>query len=341
MSKGLKIFLIALCMIVIGSAIFVAALAAAGFNFSSLGGKNYETNVYGITDSFTSVSVDVDTSDVIFAPSDDGSCKVVCYEEEGAKHSVFVSEGVLNISSAEEKWYQHIGINVESPKITVYLPAFEYDCINVRTDTGDVEIPEVFSFDSFIVSGSTGDVKCSADVSGIAKAELSTGNVYFANSTVGALDIDLSTGNVTISSLLCEGDINVDVTTGNVSVDNTVCKNLRTTGSTGDITLGNVVANENVSIERSTGKVTLRNMIATANLSVLTDTGDVVIEGADAAEIRIETDTGDVLGAFFSEKIFIARTDTGKVNVPRTTSGGVCEITTDTGDIDISIAPHS
>ena len=39
----------------------------------------------------------------------------------------------------------------------------------------------------------------------------------------------------------------------------------------------------------------------------------------------------------FSDKIFFASTDTGSVNVPKTTTGGRCEITTDTGDIDIVV----
>jgi len=67
------------------------------------------------------------------------------------------------------------------------------------------------------------------------------------------------------------------------------------------------------------------------------DTGDVKFDGCDAAEIFVETDTGDVKGSLLTDKIFIVQTDTGSVDVPKTATGGKCEITTSTGDINISI----
>ena len=65
---------------------------------------------------------------------------------------------------------------------------------------------------------------------------------------------------------------------------------------------------------------------------------DVSFESFDAAEIFIKTDTGDVEGELLSAKVFIAKTDTGKINVPSTATGGRCEISTDTGDIRITVS---
>ena len=59
----------------------------------------------------------------------------------------------------------------------------------------------------------------------------------------------------------------------------------------------------------------------------------LVFDRCDAAELSITTDTGDVKGTLLSDKVFIARTDTGRVHVPETTNGGKCKITTSTGDI--------
>ena len=58
---------------------------------------------------------------------------------------------------------------------------------------------------------------------------------------------------------------------------------------------------------------------------------------ADAGELHIRTDTGDVTGTLRTKKVFITETDTGKVEVPKSITGGECEITTDTGDIKIEI----
>jgi hypothetical protein len=44
-----------------------------------------------------------------------------------------------------------------------------------------------------------------------------------------------------------------------------------------------------------------------------------------------------VSGSLLSNKVFTAKTDTGKVSVPNSSNGGKCEITTDTGKIIIEI----
>ena len=46
---------------------------------------------------------------------------------------------------------------------------------------------------------------------------------------------------------------------------------------------------------------------------------------------------GDIEGTLLTDKIFMAESDIGEVDVPKTTSGGRCEINTNTGDIDIEI----
>ena len=81
----------------------------------------------------------------------------------------------------------------------------------------------------------------------------------------------------------------------------------------------------------------LKDVLASVDFSIQTSTGDVSLDRCDAQSIKIETSTGDVRGNLKSEKIFFTHTSTGKVNVPKTTSGGTCEITTSTGDIEIDI----
>jgi DUF4097 and DUF4098 domain-containing protein YvlB len=107
------------------------------------------------------------------------------------------------------------------------------------------------------------------------------------------------------------------VSTGDTKLQDVTCRSLVSNGSTGDIFLKNVLAVEKFHVERSTG--------------------DVNFELSDAAEIDVETDTGDIEGSLLTDKIFITRTDTGRVRVPDSAGGGRCELTTDTGDIRISI----
>ena len=93
----------------------------------------------------------------------------------------------------------------------------------------------------------------------------------------------------------------------------------------------------NISLETDTGNILLDNIIATGKLSIETDTGNVNLEACDASEVFIKTDTGHIKGGLLSEKVFIAHTDTGRIDVPKTVTGGRCEVETDTGDIKITI----
>ena len=81
----------------------------------------------------------------------------------------------------------------------------------------------------------------------------------------------------------------------------------------------------------------MEKLIVSQKLSVQRGTGDVWLKESDASEITILTDTGDVTGSLLSEKVFFAVTDTGRVTVPKTITGGMCEIRTNTGDIRIEI----
>ncbi len=152
---------------------------------------------------------------------------------------------------------------------------------------------------------------------GTVSVKTSTGNITLGDFSAESLDLSVTTGKVTLSDLTCKGDVNVKVSTGRTNITDVTCKNLITSGNTGDVALKNVVATEKFSVERTTG--------------------DVKLDGCDADEIFIETDTGSVTGTLLSEKVFVAHTDTGRIDVPNTTSGGRCEITTDTGNIKITI----
>lgn len=145
-----------------------------------------------------------------------------------------------------------------------------------------------------------------------------TGDISVENIAAQTLDLRVSTGRITVSDVTCQGDVNIRVSTGKTVLTDLQCKNLISTGNTGSMVLKQVVAAEKFSIKRSTG--------------------DIKLEGCDAAELFMETNTGDVEGSLLTDKVFIAHTDTGKVDVPKTVTGGRCEIKTDTGDIKITIS---
>ena len=319
MSKTTKIWLIiAASFVLVGGIIFGGVMTMLKWDFTKLSTVKYETNDYEITEKLNNISIMTDTADVVFVPSENKKTSVVCHELKNAKHSVTVQDGKLVIEIIDtRKWYEYIGINFGTPKITVCIPQDEYGALYVKSSTGNVEISKEFKFENIDISESTGNVTNYASASENIIIKTSTGNIRVENVSANTLDLSVSTGGVTVSDVTCEGDVTVGVSTGKTYLTDIACKSVNSSGDTGDISLNNVIATERFSVERSTG--------------------DVKFDGSDAAEIFVETDTGDVTGTLLSDKVFIVQTDTGNVDVPKTVTGGKCEITTSTGNINISI----
>ncbi len=319
MSKSKKIWLFtAIALILLGIILFSTALTANHWNFSVLSTVNYETNTIAVNEKFCNINIQTDTADIVFVLSDDENCKVVCYETENNKHSVTVHNETLAIHTNDErKWYDYISITWETPQITVYLPETEYAALFIAENTGDIEIPNDFHFQSIAISASTGDIKNYASVSENIKIKTSTGNIQVENISAQAMDLSVTTGKVTVTSVICQKNLEIDVRTGKAKLTDVSCQNLISKGTTGDISLKNLLAEERISVER--------------------DTGDVNFDSCDASEIFVKTSTGDISGSFLSEKSFTTDSNTGKITVPKDTVGGKCEITTDTGDIKITI----
>lgn len=310
--------IIASSLIVAGILVLAVSLIGANFNFAQIFKNTLVSNTHELTESFDSLDISISTADITFIPSADGKCKVECYEYPKVKHSVSVKDGKLNINVVDErKWYEHIGITISEPNITVYLPKTEYDAFELSTDTGDVHIPDSFKFSSIEITGSTADVDCNASCSGLMKIETTTGDIEIEGVSVGELALSVSTGDIEVESVNCAGNAWIYVTTGYSDIKRLNCLSFTSDGSTGDINMSEVIASEKLSIIRSTG--------------------DVSFENSDAKEFSVETDTGDVDGTLRSPKIFTVITSTGDVNVPESTMGGKCKIKTSTGDITVYV----
>ncbi len=310
---------VALILIIIGGGLFAAAMTAHGWDFTKLSTRPYLTKTHTVTEAFSDLSINTSTAKVVLLPSSDGSVRVTCTDDEHVTYEVAVRDGTLEINPFYKKknWYEYIAINFGQSKITLELPEAAYGALLIRKSTGKIEVPEDFAFESLDIQTSTGDVSVHAAVSGDLKIHTGTGDIWIDGSTPTSVDLSVSTGDIHADRIACFGNVTVSVSTGKTYLTDLTCKNLNTTGNTGDITLKNVIAEQAFSITRTTG--------------------DVTLEGCDAAEIFIETDTGDVKGSLRTNKVFIHNTNTGKVQLPESTTGGICKITTSTGDIRVEI----
>jgi hypothetical protein len=306
MKTSTKVWLvIAVALILVGSMIFGGAMTMLKWDFAKLSTDKYETREYNVTAEFENIQILADTADVVFVPTEDTECRVVCYEQTNVSHAVAVKDGTLMVELIDtRKWYEHIGFNFQTPKITVYMPEGEYATLTVKTDTGDVHVSSEFHFKSIDASVSTGDVTCFASALGQIKITATTGDITLQDVSAGSLDLAVTTGKVTASGITGNGDVSIKVSTGKTVLADVTCQNLSTSGSTGDVKLTNVIASGAFVIKRTTG--------------------DVTFEGCDAAELLVATDTGNVEGTLLTEKIFFVETDTGRREYPKTTTGGKC-----------------
>ncbi len=320
MNKKTKIsIIVATSFVLAGMILFTSVMTILGWDFKKLETAEFETSTYEIGEKFSSISIDSDTTDVVLVPSDNQECKVVCYTEKNIEHTVKVANDTLNINVDDQrKWYEQISvITLSSSKITVYIPSGEYQSLTVNNSTGDVKIPDNFSFKNVNIDVSTGDINCKASVLENVKIDTSTGDVELYNAAAKSIDISTSTGDVILGNVANGGSVSIEC-------------------DTGDATLNDCGASQ-ISITTDTGDITLNRVVSTNAMTVKSDTGDVNFNSCDAAEFFVTTDTGDVSGTLLSDKIFIISTDTGDIDVPESVSGGKCKITTDTGDVEIKI----
>lgn len=319
MNSTTKIWLIiSFVLIIAGAVLFAGLMFKNNFNFAALDTTVYVTNAYDINDDFGNIYITADTADIDFKLSPDNSCRVVCFEKENSTHTVNIQNGalVINYNKPQSIKDTFSFINFNSPKITVYLPSNEYGELVIKGNTSDVDLPENFSFESITINATTSDVECKSSVADFINIKLTTGDVTVENITANNVTIATSTGDIEAENINCK-DFSFTATTGDAELENIKCESINSSATTGDITA--------------------ENCVASGTFNIVRDTGDVTLKNSDAAEFFIKTNTGDVKGSINTPKIFITKTDTGRINVPYSVTGGKCEITTDTGDIKIIV----
>ena len=308
MKKGLKIALIAS-----GS---LLGLIALDLGVSLIYNKvNETTTTHELKSSFNKIKADVSTSDIEFIKVDKGYGKVVCKENKKQKHTVKVEGDTLKINF-DYKYRFNFLMFQPNFKVQVYIPSTtEYD-LNAIRSTGDINIGKDFTFTNIKLGGSTGDAEISANVKNNVNIESSTGRISISKMKPASINIETSTGSTHLTDINCSGNINLKSTTGDKYLTDVKAKNLSIRASTGDTRIDNVILSEKLSVNVSTGKVRIAE--------------------SDAAEIDIKTSTGDVNAEFLTSKVVYAKTSTGDVDVPKSTSGGLCSIETSTGDIKVT-----
>lgn len=357
MSKSIRICIIAVCALLAAGLVAFLIVTALG-SCSGSGAANYQTNIHTITEDFSDISIKTTTANVVFvySPEEAGvevggsdggkvvSGKVVCYEEEKAKHFVRVENGALVIELQDERaWYEQVGFNFETPKITVYLPKNEYSALKIAASTGSVEVGEKFKFSSADIALTTGSVKLLSEVSGNAKIASTTGNILVESKSCAGLELAATTGNITAGGVSVSGGVSLSLTTGKAELSDISCGSFSASGKTGNMRLSNVTADGKLSAELTTGGLVLTD-ISVGEAELKTSTGEISVTNAkigggvsSTVTTGKATFSGVSCGGFSSVGTtgsikLIGVIASGKLSVERST-GGVTFDKSDAGEI--------
>ena len=309
---------IALLLCLSGLLILLVSFLAVGFDMKKLSTVVFETNKQEVNEDFSDIAIETKTADVRFMLWEEEGCKIVCHEEARMKHTATVQNNTLLISVTDtRKWYDHIGMSFEDAEMTIYLPERQYGELEIKSDTGAVEVPEVFGFETATVETDTGDVDWQASVARNLTIETDTGAVNVDTDILEKLEVKTSTGDVSVDDVMNALSVSVETRTGETRLNNIKCRTF--------------------TAKSDTGEIQIKDTVAGFSGTIISQTGGVTLENSDAIEsLYIKTDTGDVTGTLLSEKTFYPETDTGKVDLP-VTYGNPCAITTNTGDIKIEV----
>ena len=136
------------------------------------------------------------------------------------------------------------------------------------------------------------------------------------------------------------GELKVECVTGKITISNMACNLLKIKNVTGKITISNMACNS-LEIKKVTGRIDIENTIAKDKMNITTNTGTVNFNESDASEIFIKSKTGNIGGSLLSDKAFVVKCNTGKVNLPSTFGKQKCEVISKTGNICFEIKPKN
>jgi DUF4097 and DUF4098 domain-containing protein YvlB len=221
------------------------------------------------------------------------------FGEDLSEIAISEKNGVLSL---KEYVKRVVYLNSVDCNLTITLPTDRVFTLDIKTDSGDIILPDGGNYTSVSLKADDGDIQ--------------------------------------IGDSFCSSNLSAETDTGNITISNFTGANLSATVDDGNISLRGCSVLETVDLETDTGNIATSGLIQTNAFLAVTDDGNVLTDGVlDAQLLEIETDTGDVylnlIGRLNDYRITV-KMDAGESNVGNTQDGQRRLIaTTDDGDIEI------
>ena len=320
-NKWIRIAVISLAA---GIITVIAALWIHDFNFKNFNTEEFEMKEYAIQENFKNIDLDVSNFDVKLVKASDGKCSVSCGESDKTNFEVSVDGDTLIIDQKDRrKWYEHIcffGFGYgENMTVTVNLPEEKYEELSLKAVSGDIDVPNEFSFMKSKLQSTSGDISYKANTDGSLSLLAVSGDIAVENADTGDMFLKTTSGEISAANCKISSSSEIVTTSGDIELDNF------NTGS--------------AEIVSTSGEVELDSFIAEDGVTVKTTSGDITLRVSDAGSFNLKSTSGCVEGSILSPKKFNVSSTSGNIHVPYgDENGGLCEIKTTSGDVNIKIS---
>lgn len=329
--------LLAAALVILGAALCQGAYAAMGYDLTKLNSERLETSSDKIEVPFSRISIKASDAKVVLLPSGGKNCWVQCTFWKNEPYTVEVIGRTLTIQRAKSPilrlWWFAFG----EPSILLYLPNSYYEQLNIETGSGNMDLPQDFSFSNAQLKSSSGHISLESRVENKLSAETSSG--YLLVNGVSCKEMTLATSSG--KGEVCYGGadrLQIKSSSGDISLSYLDSGELEAKASSGDISLTGVQLSGDLKISATSGTVSL-NICEAGSMKLNTSSGAISLTNCDAGSLELRSSSGDILGSLLSDKRFITKSSSGSIQVPETGSGGVCKVETSSGDIRFKIVP--
>ncbi len=309
MLKSTKIILIT-AGVLVGLGLIIAGIAMAigrvsGFASGSgtVSSDSVEARKDIITEEFENLKVAEVSSNVNILPSDGSEAYVEYHNGEDYEHKVEVSGKTLKIEYKDnktwaEKWSAvswFVKHNEDSARypVNIYLPATEYEDLDIGLVSGEVSVEDTICSDLKIASVS-GSIKVSScTVSDRTDINAVSGSISISGLPSGDVKINTTSGEVDLTDVNVK-DVEIDTISGEITLKSFSSESTDIDTTSGDIRLDGYKSGD-TNINTTSGDVT-GTVNGTYRLDYDTVSGDVETFGDDpsGAPMEIDTTSGDI-----------------------------------------------
>ncbi len=273
--------LVAAVLIVAGLILSIGAMSSVSFDVTRLDTTKITTETHEVKEDFQNIRISTDVYDVQVLPSKDGQCKVVSTEETNLRCSISIEDDTLVIEQIDRRnWWKYIGFHWRQRELRIYLPKTEYGEFTMDCVSGDVKLPEDFTFTEVSLSNTSGDMEIGAEVTGTLSVETLSGDLELHNITAKNVDLQTVSGDMECFRVIAQEQMQMESTSGEIKLKQCDADTLFFKTVSGDVE-GTLLSGKVFDVDTVTGDVKVPTSGQGGMCQIETISGDVKIDTAN------------------------------------------------------------